>query len=823
MPRFTRVQSAHSYGVLDPLVIERRDTKFVDASLSDALNVIMLPQGGYTDRGGTDDYGRVRRQLAARAWTEGQATLPNGGSAAGLLAGSTQTTDAVSGSRHVLVEIDFGAATSVALIDIGLVSVATTGADNALIAEYWTGSAWATFGAPLLVTTSPRTRRFAGNMTSVTATKFRVAVSASAGAAGAASFSSLALYGESSTLSTARLGRYHYRANEVHQFVLTDRNIDIYQAGTWVAAVALPAPESIIADIKFEFGYDTILCFHQDMEPQKITRLGTAAEWACEPIGFSNVPLIDYGGTYDNGIDEIQEMQLYDLITGDNFQLIVEGMATASIEVPASPDVDSALALAIKAALEALPNVEEGLTVIGTYPVYQVEFTGAGNEGRDWLEMSGIALDNNGFVRIRTLTEGKAPGEAVMSAARGWPAVGRLVQKRLVMAGFKSKPNSILASVTGAPFDLNTELDLATAAFLYDIGENEANVIRDIFLARTLIFFGSVQHAWLKNNVLSAEDQPQFGFSDAPGITSSIRPVATNNAMFYVQSGGNTLQMLAYTELEQNYVGDNASVLSANLINNPVDMTRRRSTETIDTDILIIVNANGTATVLTLMRSQDVSGYAPWRTDGLITAAQSDQDNAVWILAKRASAGTYDLRLEKLEPDKLLDEGETRSIGSATATFTGLERFNGRAVWAVASDELHGPVTVTAGSAVFDQALSGSVRIGSWVAPLATDPPVYLEQETGRRQARLKRVNRMELSLFKTTSVAIQANGGEAQNLSMVTNDALVLGQGPLARPFTGTVQAEGMHGFTAEAQTTVTQTFPGSLTVRRVSKDIVA
>lgn len=822
MPRFTRVQSAHSYGVLDPLVIERRDTKFVEGSLSDALNVIMLPQGGYTDRGGTDDYGRVRRKLTARAWTAGEATLPNGGSAAGLLAGSTQTTGAVSGSRYVLVEIDFGAATNVALIDIGLVSVATTGADDALIAEYWTGSAWAVFGAPLLITTTPRTRRFSGNMTSVTASKFRVAVSATAGAAGAASFSSLKLFGESTALSAARLGRYHYRANEVHQFVLSDRNVDIFQAGAWVAAVPLPAPESIIADIKFEFGYDTILCFHQDMAPQRITRMGAAAQWSCEPIQFDNIPLVDYGGTYVNGINEVQQLQFYNMAAGETFQLVFEGQTTPAITLP-SPLSD--LGPLIKAALEALPNVSAGLTVTGTWPISEVEFSGAGNENRNLLQMSAIALtDNPGkIILVRTLTEGKPSGEAVMSASRGWPAVGRLVQKRLVMAGFKSKPNSMIASVTGAPFDLNTELEVATSAFMYDIGENEANVIRDIFLARTLIFFGSVQHAWLKNNVLSAEDQPQFGFSDAPGITGSIRPLATNNAMFYVQAGGNTLQMLTYTELEQNYVGDNASVLSANLINSPVDMTRRRSTGRIDSDMLIVVNVDGTATVLTLMRSQDVSGYAPWRTDGLITAVQTDQNNDVWLLVRRLSAGTYSLRLEKLEHDQLLDEGETRSIGSATATLTGLERFNGRQIWAVANDELHGPVTVTAGSAVFDQALSGTVRLGSWVAPLATDPPVYLEQETGRRQARLKRVNRMTLSLFKTNSVAIRANGGEAQNLSMVDNDALIMGQGPLARLFTGTVEAEGMHGFTADAQTTVTQIFPGSLTVRRVSKDVVA
>lgn len=821
MPRFTRVQSAHTYGVLDPHVVERRDTKFVDGSLSDALNVIIMPQGGYTDRGGTDDFGRVRRQLTARPWTAGQATLPNGGTASSLLANETQTTGSVSSPRFVLAEVDFGTATDVAFIDIASVMVATTGADDALIAEYWDGSAWQIFGSKLVLTTSPRSRRFALDMASVSATKFRVAIDATT-AAGAASFAGLAFYAENTTLSAARLTRYHFRASDVHQMVISDRNVDVFEDGIYKASVSLPAPEAIVPELKFEFGYDTVLCFHQDMPPQKITRLGAAGEWSCEPIQFENIPLVDYGATYTNGINEVQEIQFYSFAAGDQFQIIVEGKTTAAIEVP-SPT--TGLADLISDALEALPNVEPGLTVTGTFPVYEVEFTGTGNANRDWLEMSGINLtDNPGkLVRIRTITEGKQAGEDVISDVRGWPAVGRLVQRRLVLAGLKSKPNSVLASVTGSPFDFNTELEVATAAFLYDIGENEANVIRDIFLAKTLIFFGSSQHAWLKNNVLSAEAVPEFGFSDAPGIDAKIRPVSTDNAIFYMQDGGTTLRMLAYTEIEQNYVGDNASVLSAFLIKNPLDMSRRRSTDTIDADLLTMANADGSATVLTIMRTQEVSGFAPWATDGKFRSVQVDQNNDLWFLIERIANGTASLRLEKSEPLKVLDEAETRSVAVATDTFTGLDRFEGREIWAVTSSEAFGPVTVASGQAVFPNPISGTVRFGTWVAPFATDPEIYLEQETGRRQARLKRVNRMQMSVVNTTSLAVSANDGPVETMSLVTNAGLIMGEGPLARPFTGTIEAEGMHGFTSHGQSTITQSYPGKLTLRRNSKDIVA
>lgn len=820
MTRFTRVQSAHTYGVLDPHVIERRDTKFVDASLADGRNIVIMPQGGYTDRGGTDDYGRVRRQIAFAEWTAGMATLPNGGTGAGLLARQTQTTSGVAGSRFTLAEVDFGAEKSIAFIDITNIKVATTGADDALIAEYWTGSAWQTFGASLLLTTSARTRRFAGYMTTVSARKFRVCVDATT-AAGAASFSGLDFWSEAASLSEARLERYHYRANDVHQLVVSDRNIDVFAAGTWKASIPLPAPESIIAELKFEFGYDTILVFHQDMAPQQITRLGAADEWSCEPVVFENIPLADYGGIYTNGIDEFQSLLFSGFTGSELFHLIVEGKSTTAI---AYSTVAADLINNIKVALENLPNVEEGLTVTRPGPdVIFVQFSGAGNAGRDWLTMAATVQTAGRFITVTTLTEGKAPGEAIMSQSRGWPSVGRLVQKRLVLAGFKSKPNSILASVTGAPFDLNTELSAATAAFLYDLGDNEANVIRDIFQAKTLIFFGSAQHAWLKNNVLSAEDLPQFGFSDAPGIDARIRPVSTNNSIMYVQAGGSTLQMLAYTEIEQNFIADNASVLSAHLIKEPVDMTRRRSSGAIDSDLLVMPNKDGSATVLTLMRTQEVSGYAPWATDGKFRSVQVDQNNELWFLVERMSDGSASLRLEKHEPLELLDEAETRTVEVATDIFTGLERFNGRQIWAVTTAEVFGPVAVAGGTATFPEKISGAVRLGSWTAPLAKDPEIYLEQETGRRQARLKRINRAQFSVVDTTSLALAVNDGPVTPLSLVNTGELILGQGPLERPFTGTVEAEGMHGFTKHGQMTVTQSYPGRMTVRRVSKDVVA
>lgn len=823
MPRITTVQAAHTYGVLDPHVIERRDTKFIGGSLSDGENIILLPQGGYTDRGGTTDYGRARFKLTSIAINTTILSLPNGGSEADLLAGTAITTATVSTTRFVLFQCDFAGPTKVHMIDIKGVSIATTPADNALIAEYWDGANWIGFAAPLKITLDGYSRRFASGApghAGITATKFRVAVDATT-AAGAVTFSGIALWAEGNTLSDGVVRRYAPEQGMAHQLIYTENNIDVFEGGIWRASIAAPIGETLLRIVKPEPKFDTIGLWAQELRPQQVSRLGSSTEWACDPIVFENLPLVDYGGVYTNGVNEVQEVALYDFNIGEKFDLIVEGQTTEAIEYAGD---NTTTQDNIKNAIEALSNVEPGLIITRTGAAnftVTVEFAGDGNENRDWLQMSGNALNVGGFVRTRTVTQGKEAGEDIISNARGWPAVGRYAQQRLITAGLKSRPNDVLASVTGDPFNFNTKLTTAIAAFSYEVSSDNAS-IRDMLVSRTLLFFGDQQLAYLKNKVLSAEEVPEFGTSDAPGIKATTSPVTSDNAVFIVQEGGKSLRLVNYTELEQNYVSDNASVLSAHLIRDPVDIFRRRASGAVDSDLICMVNADGTMTALTIMRTQEVSGFAPWRTDGEFVSGCADHDNQVWLLVKRHIYDHDEIRLELQEPSKLLDEGIEATYGDPVTMIDGLERFKSRDVWVIANDSLYGPFNVAENFIELPEPTS-QTRIGSWVAPFATDPEVSLTEETRARMARLKRVNRAEISVLNTTSLAIRANDGDVVDVPLRTNADTILDEGPLTRKFTGKAEAEGMHGFTDHGKLTVTQLYPGYLTVRSVTKNVVA
>lgn len=840
MTRIVTEQAAHTYGVLDPLMIERRDTKFVAGGLADAENIIVLPQGGYYDRGGTTRHQVLRRSLEAVTITAGMLDGPNGGTEANLLvddAGDVFTTGDVTGDPFVLVDIDFGAPQEITLFDVRGFH-AEDNAEDALALQYHDGAAWQDFGGafdiPVLGDNDePRNRRFARapETGGVTAQEWRLVVTGGAGP-GEVTVGHIRAWAETGTLSDAFVRHYNRDTGQRYGLVLSHRNIDVFAGGAWQAAAELNLPDGEDPGrVKHEPSYDTILLFHQQMPPQRLQRQGADDEWHCAPAIFRNIPLVDYGGEYTNGVDERQEVRCFDINSGNSFELQLEGETTEAIV--RSSDA-ATTAASIKSALEDLPNVQPGLSVLGiTNTRFRIDFTGGGaapggNEARDWLEMTGRALDDtNGVVTVSTRRKGEHGGEDVMSASAGWPAVGRFIQERLVLAGFASRPATYLMSVPGEPFNLDVERAGAAAAIMIDIADDEEPTIRDIVSSRGLLFFTDARPWRLANTTLSAEDAPQLIPADAPGIDPAARPVASDNGVYYVQRGGQALRLLSYTELEQNFIADNASVISASLVDGPADLVRRRAVAGNDADLILFVNADGRLVTLTTMRTQDVSGFAPHRTDqGAFRSVTVTGDETVWLVAERQVAGETRMVLESMDPAGVLDSAVSFEFDPAQATLTGLEAYEGQTLQVMAGSTgggaYAGTFTVDGGEIALPEAVEAAT-VGYWRAPFATDAPFHMTDPTqpSRPAARLKRVVACTVSLMDTTSVAIAANGAAAYDAALARFDDTALDD-PVP-PWTGRLRLEGFRGWTETAQLTVTQVTPGKLTVRSVQKEIAA
>lgn len=827
MARVLTHKAAHTYGVLDPLMAERSDTKFVQGSLADARNITMLPQGGYTEHGGTTHVCVTRRKPAAVAITAVMITNANGGTKANLLDGDravTFVTSAVNANPFVLFTVDYGAPTNLSHIDI-LDFKAAVARDSSLKVQYLDGAVWVDFAPAVHLRATARNRRFARSpaLGTLSLQQWRAVIVGGAGP-GAITIGEIKSYTETATLSDTVARRYNYSVDRYYTLVLTEGNCDIFRAGVWQAACGMESLSAMMREIKHLPSDDTILFCHQDMAPQAIVRQGSDAEWQWGRQAFENVPVVDLGGIYTNGVDEIQVIRLLGISDGNSFELSLEGETTTAITYAFNSGVTTAAN--IKSALEALPNVDPGLSVSAISSTqYSVTFSGGDNAGKNWAEMLGRALiDVAGTIIVRTSQKGRPAGEPIMSDSAGWPAVGRFAQQRLILAGFKARPKSWLMSVAGDVFNLDSTREGADAGRLYDLDDDDTNVIRDMHVGSAIQFFldGSIW-SLLKEN-LDAEKVPRTIKSDSPGVDRRIRPISLDNALFYIQRNGWTLRSMVYSEIEQNFLADNASVLSAFLIKQPVDSALRRSVRGNDADLLFLPMEDGTMTSVTLMRSQEVSGFAPHVTAGKYLSVSVDAAEDAWLICERQVAGLTRHCLEKMEPAKLLDAAIDVVLGAPTSTLTGLGKFEGQTVHVIGDGDYLGAFLVTGGQiSLGGAALSQNARVGTWTPPFATDIAFRPQEEEGRPLARQKRNFAVELSLHDTTSVAIIANGGDAENIPLIDMDDEPMDM-PLSQlPFTGRRRVEGLVGFSETAQLTITQLFPGRLIVRSVTKEIAA
>lgn len=113
-------QSNFNGGELSPQAVARRDLKAYASSLAMCENMIPMAEGPIRRRPGTTHIGFVRNKLEVVPITAAMLTAPNGGTVADLVAGTGfETTEGMEAEGgHVLLQIDFGAPTELAMLDL---------------------------------------------------------------------------------------------------------------------------------------------------------------------------------------------------------------------------------------------------------------------------------------------------------------------------------------------------------------------------------------------------------------------------------------------------------------------------------------------------------------------------------------------------------------------------------------------------------------------------------------------------------------------------------------------------------------------------------
>jgi hypothetical protein len=805
-PRQGQNQASFTGGVVDATLIERSDLEIYARGMASARNLEVLPQGGVRNADGTVELGLARGAL--------QAITP----ASNTLAGGTAT------GNRTLGTMTFSAALQLAAFDI--TDITCTPATGTYVVETSNGGAsWAQLGPTVTLETKTRSRRFAlAPGSTVLADRVRVRVIDASAVATTITLGGSAAWTQSSSVPPARVRSFTSSRDAVYDFVYTPLNIDVWGydgagADVWLAAIPSPLTAAYIetqaADGTFETftftqSLDTEILFHKDVQPWRIFRLGTDTDWDARAVSFTNMPLHDYGGTY-SGVTDIWEVELVNWTSAAFGVLTIAGEDSIGFQL--DPAALSATRIAaIKAAVESAPNVKAGVTVTNVAGQrYRVEFTGTGNEG-PWTTFTGrVGNLATAAISCTRLQRGIAGGEAIMSSTKGWPRCGCFWQQRLIMGGLKNLPSTLLVSVTGEFFNLDTTRAQADNGLVLPLDVDADEVISRVYPGRHLQVFTSSGEYWFSDRAVDATQPQTVVLGTRNGIAGHV-PVSENEGTtVYVHNNRAMVLEFQYSNEQQNYDSLNFSLLSSSQVKDVRDAAMQKASVASDANRLLLVDGQGQLIVYSLLRAQNIQAPVPRVTDGTFVSITVNGRNEPTVLVKRAIGGVQTLLVERIRAGTVLDQSVT-STPSGTAV-TGLTRHEGATVWAIADRSPVGPFTVTAGAITLPVAASTAI-VGRWTAPAGET--LDLPTDVGPRvvATRRRRVHTVRCSLSGTTSMALAANGGALFDVPLRGHDA-DLDVAELDAPFTGDRVLSGLPGWTYGGRVRFGQLRPGKFVLR--------
>lgn len=492
------------------------------------------------------------------------------------------------------------------------------------------------------------------------------------------------LYLDSFDPSNVRMASFQYTTDESYLFVFTHLLVTIYYENVAVKTLVTPYTsndlishfsangEMISCGINWTQTLDTMVVYHEAFAPRLIKRGAAHDDWTISTAAFDNIPRVDFGAVYTNGVDEVQKIYFpfrrnsgSTWIPGDTFVLILEDEETTPIEHNGYNGNIAVMANRIVAALQGLPNVNGAdITATTTGTTNQdgsISITFGGRDGmRPWGAMgykvvSAVEVPS---VSITVTTRGEYPGEDAMSNARGWPRCGVFFQGRHWMAGSKSLPNTVWATRAGTDWDLNNKRTTDDYGFQYSADTDDVPTFINFYPGRHLQIFSTAGEFYVPISDREGVTPKNMTLrrTSSRGSKPGLRVAEVDGATVFVQWGGQALREFIYADTEAAYQANSISILASHLMRDPVSLSMRRSSSTDDADLMFMPNPDGTMTVFCTLRTQEVNAFTLWETDGQYKEVCPIYDN-IYQAVMRVIDGEERLCIELMDEELPVDCG----------------------------------------------------------------------------------------------------------------------------------------------------------------------
>lgn len=624
----------------------------------------------------------------------------------------------------------------------------------------------------------------------------------------------LIAFREGGAVATLRIKPFSFDQNQTYQAVIASGFVDFFRNGSYVgcAHTGLSDQQTIEVDVRQRL--DTMLLFHQDIQPLRIMRNSSDDDWVLDAVAFTSIPPVDLGAVYVNQ-DEIWTLRLSwaSGIDPASAGIVISVNGQETDAQPLGSDY-AATAAQFQALVSNLPGVDPGISVqflssAATEAAFRITFSGGRNSGSSFV-VSGRCPTTTS-VAVNTWRSQKAirGGEGIMSPSRGYPACTTFYQDRLLAGGFKSKRGAFLASVTADYYNLDTTTATQSAAFIDNLDTEGAEKLHHMAVSTHLMLFTDAGEYFVSDRALDAT-QPRNIVNSSRNGSSPIVPVVEidDGAVAYCSKNRSLIYAAKFDYVAQAYQSQPISLIASHIISDVTSIARQKATTATDNVRMWITRGDGTMVVGTMLRGEGVTGYTRWETAGDVLDCCVDGANNPYIAVRRTTGGVNINYLERLDQGLLLDGTLTIANNPASPTVSGLEAHEGATVWAIADGYVDGPHVVKNGTVTLPFAAS-SIEIGRWTPPSMISLPLTSDVATGIVLKRPKRVHTVRVDLIDTTSIAVGANGRRPRDQPLYRAGAQT--DAPLA-PVSGELVVTGIPGFTATGQVEITQTKPGRL-----------
>tara|TARA_R100001460_G_scaffold458_2_gene2142 strand:- start:8309 stop:10588 length:2280 start_codon:yes stop_codon:yes gene_type:complete len=414
-----------------------------------------------------------------------------------------------------------------------------------------------------------------------------------------------------------------------------------------------------------------------------------------------------------------------------------------------------------------------------------------------------VSEDGGGNIEIITHAPTEQWFEQSYSKLRGYPAAVGFHENRLWFGGTPSQPDTIWASKSGLyyNFDIGEALDDESIELILSIGEVAtirhfvSNRDIHIFTAGSEFFIPSFQNEPITPTNARVKRQTSFG-------STFTRPQPFYGSTLFTQLGGSAVRSFVFSDSEAAYKSDPISLLSAHLINNPIQSSVTIGDIGSSDAAVFFVNADGSLVVYNLNKVENIAGWTNFETSGKFHSIASVSDKLFSVLNVDLGSGSNSFVLCELDKTANLDCSKTYT-GISNGVFSVSSQFeNGAVLDVINGTDYLGSFTVSGGnlnvSAVDTSLTSCEVGFGFNVE-LKTNP-LDLNTNIGPETGRPRTLSSIILDMNDTLSVSVNSKKLIIRNVNSDFSQA--------RQPVTGKKEFR-LLGYSRDPQVTITQTAP--------------